>query len=65
MGSAHSVTCGDCGARSKVQHHAEIENSMKPYRCKGSFRFDAPARCAKRRSTSLEIDAYGHFLCYD
>jgi hypothetical protein len=52
-------------ALSEPEYHAAIERSLKRHRCGGRFRFDAPPRCPKCRSTELEPDPDGPMILHD
>lgn len=52
-------------ALSEVEYHAVIEGRLKRHKCGGQFRFDAPPRCPKCRSTELESDPDGPNIMYD
>lgn len=43
-------------AVSELEYRAAIESSLKRHNCGGRFRFDAPPRCPKCRSTEFEPD---------
>ena len=47
------------------EYHAAVENSLEPHDCGGRFRFDAPPRCPKCRSTEMELDPHGQEIMYD
>jgi hypothetical protein len=42
-----------------------IEDTLKKHRCGGRFRFDAPPRCPKCRSTALGPGEDGDVVLYD
>jgi len=44
---------------------SEIETLLRKHRCGGHFRFDAPPRCPKCRSTEVEYDENGPSVMYD
>ncbi len=50
---------------SEPEYHAAVETSLKRHNCGGRFRFDAPPRCPKCRSTELEPDPDGSVTMYD
>ena len=52
-------------AQSESEYHAAIESSLNRHNCGGRFRFDAPPRCPKCRSTELEPDPEGEIERYD
>ncbi len=52
---------------SRHQYHAAAEATLEPCDCGGRFRYDAPARCPKCRSTSemWDRDARAGTMHYD
>ena len=50
---------------SESEYHFQIENNLDSCRCGGRFKFDAPQRCPKCRSTKLLADKNGDFVLYD
>src|SRR3990172_838206 len=52
-------------AISEEEYHAEVEKMAGKCLCRGQYRFDAPPRCPKCRSTSLKEDPNVPGLCYD
>ena len=48
-----------------VGYQAKLEQLVKPCRCKGRFRFEAPPRCPHCRGTSFTRDPNGHDMLYD
>ena len=44
---------------------ADTEALLGKHRCGGRFRFDAPPRCPKCRSTEVALDENGPTLMYD
>ena len=43
----------------------ETETLIRKHRCGGRFRFDAPPRCPKCRSTDIDLDERGPTVMYD
>jgi hypothetical protein len=52
-------------ALSEPGYRAAIESSLKRHNCGGWFRFDAPPRCPKCRSTEMEQDPDAPMSMYD
>jgi hypothetical protein len=50
---------------SEEEYHIIVEQIAGACSCGGSFKFDAPPRCPKCRSTKLEYDPRGSSLMYD
>jgi Zn finger protein HypA/HybF involved in hydrogenase expression len=50
---------------SEAEYHQEIEKLTRKCRCGGRYRFDAPPRCPKCRSTDIEQDPMVGGLDYD
>lgn len=50
---------------SEEEYHIIVEQITGACSCGGSFKFDAPPRCPKCRSTKLEYDPRGSSLMYD
>jgi len=46
------------------EYHLEVEKMVGDCKCGGTFRFDAPPRCPKCKSTDLEDDP-GMMVLYD
>jgi hypothetical protein len=40
----------------RTEYHAAAEGTLEPCACGGRFRYDAPARCPRCRSTSSQWD---------
>ncbi len=47
----------------EIEYRAAVEKKQRKCGCGGRFRFDAPPRCPKCRST--EWEPTGGFCCYD
>lgn len=47
------------------EYYQEIEAMVKPCRCGGKLRFDAPLRCPECRSDNLEKNREIPPVCYD
>jgi len=50
---------------SEDNYHKQIEIMLEKCKCGGSFKFDAPPRCKKCRSTDLETLENGDIILYD
>jgi len=50
---------------SQAEYHELVEQTLDPCRCGGTFRFDAPARCPKCRTTELDLESRGPGVDYD
>jgi len=50
---------------SEEEYHVIVEQIAGACSCGGSFKFDAPPRCPKCKSTELEYDPKGPSLLFD
>jgi hypothetical protein len=50
---------------SEGEYHAAVEQIAGACECGGSYKFDAPPRCPKCRSTELEYDPARPHIMYD
>jgi hypothetical protein len=50
---------------SDAEYHSAVEEIVGSCQCGGSYRFDAPPRCPKCRSTELDDDPSGAHILYD